>query len=102
VVDLFWGGGKEELIGRTSSMARCGRPEGNGGGGGVWGWWSTTRGAGRLYTAARCSGCGRNGQREAGAGYPRRLSGGENGGEVGGEKQRRKKGCSTVGGGRPL
>jgi hypothetical protein len=35
VVDPFWGGGKEELTGRTSSTARCGRPEGNNGGGGV-------------------------------------------------------------------
>jgi hypothetical protein len=52
--------------------------------------------------AARCSGRGRNGRREAKAGCPRWLGGGGNGGAVGGEKRRRKKGCSTVGGGRPL
>jgi hypothetical protein len=32
VVDPFWGGEKDELTRRTSSMARCGRPEGNSGG----------------------------------------------------------------------
>jgi hypothetical protein len=47
--------------------------------------------------AARCSGRGRNGRREAEAGCPRWLGGGGNGGAVGGEKRRRKKGCSTVG-----
>jgi hypothetical protein len=80
-----------------SSTARCGRPEGNCGGGAVRGWWSTSRGAGRLYLAARCSGHGQNGWREAGAGCPRQLSGSA----VWGEKQRRKKRCSTVGGGCP-
>jgi hypothetical protein len=102
VVDPFWGGGKEELTERTSSTARCGRPERNGGGGDVRGWWLMARGAGRLYTAARCSGHGQNGRREAGAGCPQWLGGGRNGGAVGGEKRRRKKGCSTVGGGCPL
>jgi hypothetical protein len=29
--------GRKKLTKRTSSMARCGRPEGNGGGGGIWG-----------------------------------------------------------------
>jgi hypothetical protein len=72
VVDPFWGGGKEDLTGRMSSMGRCGRPEGNGNGGGVRGWWLTARGAGRLYTAARCSRHGQNGRREARAGCPRR------------------------------
>jgi hypothetical protein len=97
VVDSFWGSGKGELTGRMSSMVRCGRPEGNNGGGGARGWWSTARGVGRLYTAARCSGHGRNGRREAGAGCLRWLSGGGNNGAVGGKKRRRKKGCSTVG-----
>jgi hypothetical protein len=96
VVDPFWGGGKEELTGRMRSTARCGRSEGNGGGGGVRGWWSTAHGVGRLYTAARCSGHGRICRREGGAGCPRRLSGSGNGGAVGGERKRRKKGCSTV------
>jgi hypothetical protein len=54
VVDPFWGGGKEELTGRMRCTVRCGRPEGNGGGCGVRGWWSIARGAGRLYTEARC------------------------------------------------
>jgi hypothetical protein len=59
VVNPFWGGEREELTGRMHSMVRCGRPKGNGGGDGVWGWRSTARGARRLYTAARCSGHGR-------------------------------------------
>jgi hypothetical protein len=37
------------------STAVGGRPEGNGGGGGVRGRWSTARSAGRWYTVARCS-----------------------------------------------
>jgi hypothetical protein len=78
VVDPFLGGGKEELTGRMHSTVRCGRPEGNGGGGGVQGWWSTAHGAGRLYTAARCSGRGRINRREAGAGCPRWLDSGGN------------------------
>jgi hypothetical protein len=32
VVDPFWCGGKEELIGRMSLTVRCGRPEGKGDG----------------------------------------------------------------------
>jgi hypothetical protein len=70
VVVPFWGGRKEELTRRTSSMARCGQPEGNGGGDGIRGWWLTARGARRLYTTVRCSGRGRNGRREAEAGCP--------------------------------
>jgi hypothetical protein len=34
-VDPFWDGGKSEAHRRTSSMARCGRPEGTAVGGGV-------------------------------------------------------------------
>jgi hypothetical protein len=49
-------------------------------GAGIQGWWSVARGAGRLYTAARCSGCGRGGQSGAGMGCPRWLSDGEQGG----------------------
>jgi hypothetical protein len=96
-VDLFSGSRMEELTGRMSSTARCGRPEGNGGGGGVRGWWPTARGAGRLYTVARCSGHGQIDRRDTRAGCLWRLGGGRNGGAVGGEKRRRKKGCSTVG-----
>jgi hypothetical protein len=43
------------LTGRMSSTAMCGRPEGNSGGGGVRGRWSTARGVGRWYMVARCS-----------------------------------------------
>jgi hypothetical protein len=71
--------GRQKLTGRTSSV-RCGRPEGNGGGGSVQGWWSAAHGVGRSYTAARCSGCGQGGQRGAGAGCPQRLGNGEQGG----------------------
>jgi hypothetical protein len=46
------------------------------GGGGVQGWWSVARSAGRSYSVARCSRYGRIGRIEVGAGYPRRLSGG--------------------------
>jgi hypothetical protein len=80
---VFWGGGKEEFTERTCSTMRCGRPEGNDGGGGVRGWWSTARCAGRLYTAARCSGHGRISRREARVGCPQRLSSDRNGGAVG-------------------
>jgi hypothetical protein len=83
VVDPFWGGGMDELTGRTSSTVRCGRPEGNSGGGGVRGWWSTAWGTGRLYTVVWCSGRGQIGRREVGAGYLRQLSGGGNGGAMG-------------------
>jgi hypothetical protein len=86
VVDPFWGSRKEELTGRMSSKARCGRREGNGGGGGIRGWWSTARGVGRLYTVAQCSGRGQNGRREAGAGCPRRLNGGGTGSAARGVK----------------
>jgi hypothetical protein len=98
VVDLFWGVGKAELIGRTSSTVRCGWPEGNGGGGSIRGWWSTTRGAGRLYMAMRCSGRGRNGRREAGASYPRLREWRRNGEQKVEEEERVLHG----GGGRPL
>jgi hypothetical protein len=55
-------------------------------GGGVQGWWSTAHGAGRSYSAARCSGCGQIGRRDAGAGCPRWLSGdGHRAGRSGGE-----------------
>jgi hypothetical protein len=45
-------------------------------GGGARGWWSVARGAGRSYSTARCSGCGRICRREAGVGYPWWLDGG--------------------------
>jgi hypothetical protein len=94
VVDPFWGGGKEKLTGRMSSTVRCGQPEGNDGGGGVQGWWSTTQGVGRLFTAARCSGRGRIGRRDAGAGCRRRHSGGR--------KVEEEERVLHGGGGRPL
>jgi hypothetical protein len=93
VVDQFWGGGKEDLTGRMSLTMRCGWSEGNGSGGGVRRWWSMARGAGRLYTAVRCSGRGQNGQREARAGCPRRLSGSGNGSVMGGESGGGRKGA---------
>jgi hypothetical protein len=83
VVDPFWGGGKEELTGRMRSTSRCGQPEGNSGEGGVRGWRSMARGAGRLYTVARCSGLGRNSRGEAGACCLRWLIDGRNSGTVG-------------------
>jgi hypothetical protein len=49
-------------------------------GGGVRGWWSAAHGAGRSYTAVRCSGCGRGGRRGARVDCPRWLSDGEQGG----------------------
>jgi hypothetical protein len=55
--------GRKKLTRRMSSTVRCGRSEGNGGWGDVRRWWSTAHGAGRLYTATRCSGRGRIGQR---------------------------------------
>jgi hypothetical protein len=51
---LSGGQNREVLTGRMSSVAMCSQPEGNGGGGDVRGWWLTTLGAGRLYTATRC------------------------------------------------
>jgi hypothetical protein len=64
------------LTRRTSSTVMCGWPEGNGGGGRRPGWWSAAHGAGRSYSAARCSGCGRICRREAGVGCPWWLNGG--------------------------
>jgi hypothetical protein len=98
VVDLFWGGGKEELTGRTCSTVRCGRPEGNGGGGGVRGWCSTARSAGRLYTVAQCLGRGRTDRREVGAGCPRRREWRC----IGGRKAEEEERVLHDGGGRPL
>jgi hypothetical protein len=49
-------------------------------GGSVQGWWLAARGAGRSYTMARCSGCGRGDRRGARAGCPWWLSDGEQGG----------------------
>jgi hypothetical protein len=46
---------KGVLARRTSSVATCGRPEGNSGGGGVRGRWSMARGEQRWYMTARCS-----------------------------------------------
>jgi hypothetical protein len=92
--------GRKKLTRRTSSLMRCGRPEGNSGGGGVRGWWSIAHGAGRLYTARGSRGMVKSvGERPEQA-----IRGGGNGGAVGGKRWRRKKGCSTVGvgGGRPL
>jgi hypothetical protein len=100
-VDPFWGGGKEDLTERMRSTVWCVQPEGNGGGGGIWGWWSTARGVGRLYTAAQCSGRGRIGRREAGAGYLRWLSSGGNGSAVGVKGRGGRKGAPRWGG-RPL
>jgi hypothetical protein len=57
-------------------------PEGNDGGDGVRGWWSTACSAGSLCTTAWCLGRGRIGWREAGAGCPRWLNGGGNGSAV--------------------
>jgi hypothetical protein len=69
---------REVHTGRTSSMVRCAQPKGNVGGGSVRGLWSAAHDAGRSYSAVRCSGCGRIGRREAGAGYPwQRASSGE-------------------------
>jgi hypothetical protein len=101
VVDPFWGGGKEELTGRMSSTVRCGRPEGNDGGGGVRGWWSTARGADRLYMAVRCLRHGQNSRREAGASCPQRLNSGGNGGAVG-QKVEEEERVLCGGGGCPL
>jgi hypothetical protein len=96
VVDTIWGGGKEEAHRKNElySEVWCGEVVR-----GVRGWRSTARGVGRLYIVARCSGRGRIGRREAGAGCSRRLSGDGNGSTVGGERQRRKKGCLLHGGG---
>jgi hypothetical protein len=96
-VDSFWGGGKEEAHRKNELYGEVWSAGRNGGGGGIRGWWSTARGAGRLYTVAWCSGRGRIGWREARVGCLWWLSGGGNGGAVGGERRRRKKGCSTVG-----
>jgi hypothetical protein len=93
----FGGSGKVELTGRTCSTARCGWLEGNGSGCVVRGWWSIACSAGRLYTAARCSGHGRIGRREAGAGCPRWLNGGGNGGAVGAKGRGGRKGAPRWG-----
>jgi hypothetical protein len=53
--------------------------------------------SGVVVDSSRCSGRGRIGRREAGVGYLQRLGDGRNGGTVGGESWRRKKGISTVG-----
>jgi hypothetical protein len=122
---------REVLTGRTSSMVMCGRPKGNGvegAVGGCWGrllspwrraaqlgrrgtmvvcgvrgWWSAARGAGRSYSAVRCSGCGRIIQREVGVGYSWWLSGpGYGGGQSGTGAvkwwRRKKKGAPRCGG----
>jgi hypothetical protein len=68
------GGG---LTRRMSSVVMCGRPEGNNGGGGVRGRWSTARGAGRWYTAVRCSWRQRGAQRGTMGGTTWWLNGGE-------------------------
>jgi hypothetical protein len=98
VVDPFWGGGKEDLTGRMSSTGRCGRPEGNGNGGGVRGWWLTARVRGGCTQRRGARGM----VKMVGERLEWAVHGGGNNSAVGGEKRRRKKGCSTVGGGCPL
>jgi hypothetical protein len=67
-------------------MVMCGRPKVTAVRGGVRGWWSVARCAGRSYSATRCLGCSQIGQREAGVGCPQRLSsGGRRAGRSSGE-----------------
>jgi hypothetical protein len=81
------------LIGMTRSAVMCGRPEGNGGGGGVQGDGRRLTGAGRWYTATQCSWRRRGAQRGTGGGATRWLDGGRTRRRSGGDGQG-KKGCS--------
>jgi hypothetical protein len=72
VVDQFYGGGEDEAH-RKNELGE------------VWSageeqWWSAAHGAGRSYTTARCSGCGRGDRRGARARCLWWLSDGEQGG----------------------
>jgi hypothetical protein len=102
LVDPFWGCGKEEAHRKNELNGEVWSAGGERRWGRHLGWWSTACGAGRLYTAARCLGRGRIGLREAGAGCSWWLNDIRNGDAVGCERWRRKKGGSTMGGGRPL
>jgi hypothetical protein len=92
--------GRKKLTGRMRSV-RCGRPEGNDGGGQRPGVVVGSSRGGRSYTAARCSGCGRGSQRGAGVSCPRWLSDGEQGG-AGAVKVAEEEKVTPRGGGRPL
>jgi hypothetical protein len=71
------GGSKRGVLTRRMSTAVMGgRPEGNGGRGGNRGGWSTTHGAERWYTTARCLWRRRGARRGTGVGATRWLDGG--------------------------
>jgi hypothetical protein len=95
----FWAAGRKKL---TGSTVMCSRPEGNGGGGGVRGWWSTF--LDREGCTWRHGARGGNG--EFGGGRDGAMQwldgGGGNQWHRGGDGQIKKKGGSTVGGGRPV
>jgi hypothetical protein len=57
-------------------------------GGDVRWWWSAARGVGLSYSVARCSGCGRGGQRGAGAAVHDSGYGGGQSGEVAKEEEK--------------